>query len=182
MPKNWTVNTKSAQAKAVKTAARNEEAERKQKALEDKMWEDNDKHVLKKQQRLEEKEKKDKERLEKKLEAKKLLDEEMSQLKSAKPEKASVAPSSSRMTQYEIDKIKERQEKAAAEAAQAALQGSYSLISLDNHLNIFYLIVAQKKLEVVEPELLENVNRIKIEGEVARNVEEAISILKYFLI
>ena len=35
----------------------------------------------------------------------------------------------------------------------------------------------RKKLTEQEPDLVENVNRITIEGDVARNVDEAISIL-----
>lgn len=45
MPKNWVINTKSAQAKARTDAVRKEVAEKKQKETEDKFWEDNDKHV-----------------------------------------------------------------------------------------------------------------------------------------
>ena len=41
---------------------------------------------------------------------------------------------------------------------------------------------AKKKLITDEPQLIENVNRIQIEGDVARNVDEAISILTYNLI
>ena len=123
MPKNWTVNTKSAQAKAQKNAIRQEEAERKQKEVEDKMWQDDDKHVLRKQQRKEEMEKKEKERLEKKLEAKKLLDEEMSKLKSAKPDKVE-----NKMTKYEIDKVKEKEEREKTAVALAVEQGrSYNV-------------------------------------------------------
>jgi hypothetical protein len=39
------------------------------------------------------------------------------------------------------------------------------------------MLKAQKKLEVQET-LLENVNRLTIEGEVARDVDQAISILR----
>jgi hypothetical protein len=177
MPKNWTVNTKSAQAKAQKNAIRTEEYEKKQKELEDKMWQDDDKHLQKKQQRKEEAEKKEKERLEKKLEAKKLLDEEMSKLKSAKPDKTE-----SKMTKFDIDRIKELQEKSAAVAAAVALQGNFLKLELSYLIETFisnaFNFEAQKKLETPEEHLLENVNRLTIEGEVARDVEQAISILK----
>ena len=153
MPKDWTVNTKSAQAKARKNAVRVEEAEKKQKEVEDKLWQDDDKNALRKKQRKEEEDKKHAERLAKKEEAKKLLEEEMSQLKSAKPDR-----SETKITKFEIDKIREREEKERAAAAAAAL-------------------AAQKKLESPEPELIENVNRIKIEGDVARDVDQAIAIL-----
>ena len=72
MPKkNWGENSKSAEARARKAAVKAEDRERKEKEAEDKLWEDNDKHVLRKQERKEDKERKEKERLQKKLEAQK---------------------------------------------------------------------------------------------------------------
>ncbi|CAF0843647.1 unnamed protein product [Brachionus calyciflorus] len=153
MPKNWGVNTKAQEAKARKQETQRAVTEKKIKEQEDKLWEDDDKHVQRKQQRKEEQEKKNLEKLQKKEESKKLLEEEMKNLKSAKPQRTET-----KMTQFEIEKIKEREAAAAAQAAAIAL-------------------AAQKKIEIVEPELIENVNRIQIEGEVARNVDEAISIL-----
>ena len=53
MPKNssWGENTKAVQAKARKAAVRNEENEKKAKEAEDKLWEDNDKNLQRKQER-----------------------------------------------------------------------------------------------------------------------------------
>ena len=52
MPKKFKgENSKAAEARARKDAQRHEEAERKQKDLEDQYWKDDDKHVAKKQQR-----------------------------------------------------------------------------------------------------------------------------------
>ena len=52
MPKKFqTVNTKSEVARARKAEKKHEEKTKKEKEAEDKLWEDNDKHVLKKQQR-----------------------------------------------------------------------------------------------------------------------------------
>ncbi len=53
MPKNssWGENTKSVAAKARKAAVRHEENEKKAKEAEDKLWEDNDKNLQRKQER-----------------------------------------------------------------------------------------------------------------------------------
>jgi hypothetical protein len=118
MPKNWGENSKSAQAKARKDAVRRDEAEKKQKEAEDKLWEDNDKLILRKQQRKEEQEKKHVEKLQKKEELKKILDEETKCLKSAKPEKIET-----KVTKFEIDKHKETQEQLAAQAIAKAELG-----------------------------------------------------------
>jgi hypothetical protein len=120
MPKGWTVNTKSAQAKARKDEVRREENDRKQKEMEDKMWAETDKQVLRKLERKDEKEKQHAEKLAKKEEAKRLLEEEMSKLKGAKPERH-VAPAP-KLTQFEIQKIKEKEE---AEKTAAALLGIF---------------------------------------------------------
>ena len=56
MPKkNWGENTKATEARARKAAVKAEERERKEKEADDKLWEDNDKHVLRKQERKEDK-------------------------------------------------------------------------------------------------------------------------------
>ena len=52
MPKSFgSENTKAVAAKARKAAARHEENEKKAKEAEDKLWEDNDKNLLRKQER-----------------------------------------------------------------------------------------------------------------------------------
>ena len=106
MPKKFSgENTKSAQAKARKDAVRVAAEDKKLKEEEDKLWEDNDKYVLRKQERKEEKEKKDQERLLRKQEAQRLLDEETAKLKSAKPVKPE------KVTQYQIQISREKEEK-----------------------------------------------------------------------
>ena len=139
MPKKFTgENTKSAQARARKDAVRKDEQERKLKEAEDKLWEDNDKHVLRKQERKEEKDKKQAEKLLKKQETEKLLAEELKTLKSAKPDKPV-----EKVSKFEIDKMKER-EAAAAAAAEAARLAGNLLIKIDqlSHLyaySLFYI-------------------------------------------
>ena len=52
MPKKFKgENSKAAEARAKKAQKQHEEADRKQKALEDEYWRDDDKHVMRKQQR-----------------------------------------------------------------------------------------------------------------------------------
>lgn len=52
MPKKFQgENSKAVQARARKEAKRQEEIQRKTKAAEDKLWEDNDKNLARKQQR-----------------------------------------------------------------------------------------------------------------------------------
>ncbi|CAK9803826.1 Coiled-coil domain-containing protein 124-A [Anthophora quadrimaculata] len=82
MPKKFIgENSKAAAARARKTAAK--EAENTKKALEEeeKAWQDDDKQLLKKKQRQEELEKKRQQQLEKKAEAKALLEQEMATIK-----------------------------------------------------------------------------------------------------
>lgn len=123
MPKNWGVNTKAQEAKARKAEATRTVIEKKQKELEDKLWEDNDKLALRKQQRKEDQEKKNLEKLQKKEESKKLLEEELKNLKPAKSHQ-----NDTKLTQFEIDKIREREAAAAAEAKQAALRGTIFIL------------------------------------------------------
>ncbi|XP_010604825.1 coiled-coil domain-containing protein 124 [Fukomys damarensis] len=69
MPKKFQgENTKSAAARARKAEAKAAADARKQKELEDAYWKDEDKHVMRKEQRKEEKEKRRLEQLERKKE------------------------------------------------------------------------------------------------------------------
>ncbi len=153
MPKkNWGENTKATEARARKAAVKAEERERKEKEVEDKLWEDNDKHVLRKQERKEDKERKEKERLQKKLETQQLLEEEMKQLKSHKPDHVE------KVRVFDIEKRKAEEAVKAAAAAEAAK-------------------AAKMKIEIDEPELTMNPNRVQTEHEEARNIDQAIAIL-----
>lgn len=82
MPKKFVgENSKAVAARARKAAAK--EAENTKKALEaeEKAWQDDDKQLLKKRQKQEELEKKRQQQLEKKAEAKALLEKEMATIK-----------------------------------------------------------------------------------------------------
>ncbi|NP_956859.1 coiled-coil domain-containing protein 124 [Danio rerio] len=82
MPKKFQgENSKSATARARKAEAKAVADARKQKELEDALWEDNDKRVVKKEQRKDDKERKRLEALERKRENQRLLEEEDSKIK-----------------------------------------------------------------------------------------------------
>lgn len=51
MPKKFGSNTKAAEARERKDAAKFAEKERKEREAEDALWRDDDKHLLRKQQR-----------------------------------------------------------------------------------------------------------------------------------
>lgn len=51
MPKKFGSNTKAAEARERKDAAKNAEKDRKEREAEDALWKDEDKHVIRKQQR-----------------------------------------------------------------------------------------------------------------------------------
>lgn len=107
MGKKITTNPKAIEARQRKDEKKRAEQERVEKEKEDALWVDDDKLVNRKQNRKEEKEKKKQEELEKKLENKQLYEEELKNLKSAKP-------AASKLTRAQIEKTleKERLEKA----------------------------------------------------------------------
>lgn len=148
MPKKFKgENSKAAEARSRKASAQAEAEHKKQQAIEDEYWRDDDKHVAKKQQRKEDKEKKRHEQLERKKELQKLHDEEMATIKKAGP-----VPQA-KVTRAEIDKHIEKERKQKEEAARKE----------------------QKELE--ETPIEENINRLQIEGEEARSVTQALSVL-----
>lgn len=150
MPKKFKgENSKATEARARKSQQRDEEKQRKEKEIEDAYWKDDDKHVMRKQQRKDEKEQKRLEQLERKKELQKLHDDEMSDLKSAPG-----SSSSSKLTRAMITQRQEEERRAAAAAAKKEQERVHHEIPLE-----------------------ENVNRlIPVEGQ-ARNVEDAISVL-----
>lgn len=152
MPKKFqTENTKAVQARTRKAEAKAAEKARMEKEKEDAAWEDNDKHIAKKQQRKEDKEKKRQENLARKNESKKVLEEEEVSLKgkTTKPAK---------LTRAEIAANRLAAEKAEAAARKAKVQ-THLDTKLEENVNI---AAAQAKAEGIEE---------------ARNVEDAIAVL-----
>ncbi|KAK3097729.1 hypothetical protein FSP39_012513 [Pinctada imbricata] len=148
MPKKFKgENSKAAEARARKAAAKHDEQEKKQKALEDEYWRDDDKHVNRKMQRKEDKEKKRLEQLERKKELQKLHDEEMACVSKRGTEQPS------RLTRAQIEQNIERERWEKETAAKN-----------------------ERKAEEDAP-IEENLNRLTMEGEEARTVDDAISVL-----
>ncbi|XP_051508936.1 coiled-coil domain-containing protein 124-like isoform X1 [Myxocyprinus asiaticus] len=114
MPKKFQgENSKSATAKARKAEAKAAADAHKQKELEDALWEDNDKHVMKKEQRRDDKERKRLEALEKRREKQRLLEEEDSMIKGkqTKEPPSKVTRAQIEENQHSGQNVKETKEK-----------------------------------------------------------------------
>ncbi|EFO27742.1 hypothetical protein LOAG_00744 [Loa loa] len=151
MPKKFSGgNTKAVAARARKEAAKREEAEKKKKAEEDAYWQDDNKNVTRKQ-RKEEAERKRMEALQRKHESRIAHDEEMKAL-------SGKAVGSSKITQATIEANKRAEEERKREEEKERL-------------------LKEQRLGTEEEGIEENVNQLKVEGETARTVTEAINIL-----
>ncbi|KAG8454675.1 hypothetical protein GDO86_001048 [Hymenochirus boettgeri] len=150
MPKKFQgENTKSSAARARKAEAKAVADAKRRKEIEDAFWQDTDKHVLRKEQRKEDKEKRRLEQLERKKESQRLLDEEDANLKGKQ-----LKPSGpSKVTRAQIEETLQKEEEQN--------------------------VGADKPKTQLEMPLEENLNRrVLDEGEVeARTVEDAIAAL-----
>lgn len=153
MPKKFQgENSKAATARARKAEAKAVADARKKQEEEDALWQETDKHVLKKEQRKDDKEKKRLELLERKKENQRLLDEETSKIKGRSKE----AVTGGKVTRAQIEQtLLNEQQKQEQEEQQP------------------------KEKSHLETPLEENVNRIiPDEGSVeARTIEDAIAVL-----
>lgn len=114
MPKKFGTNTKSAEARAKKEAVKIADKEKKIREAEEALWADDDKHIARKQQRKEERDKKKTEQLEKKAALKQMYDEEMNSIKSVKARVEKV-------TRADIAALAERQQKAQKDPQEVLL-------------------------------------------------------------
>lgn len=149
MPKKFKgENSKAAAARERKAAVLHEQQEKKKKEEEDAYWADDDKHATRKLQRKEDKEKKREEQLAKKKELQKMVEDEMDSIKTTK------LKTQAKVTRAQIAAEQERQRQETETAA-------------------------EKEASLVHDEvpLEENVNRLVPEGDEARNVEDAITML-----
>ncbi|NXQ33792.1 CC124 protein, partial [Alaudala cheleensis] len=123
---------------------------RRQQELEDELWKDEDKHVLRKEQRKEEREKRRLEQLERRKELQRLLEEEDSKLKGKSPKQGNPG----KVTRAQIEENVRREHRENTDAA-------------------------EKDKSHLELPLEENVNRrLPEEGAVeARSIEDAIAAL-----
>ncbi|KAJ2940709.1 hypothetical protein O0L34_g14819 [Tuta absoluta] len=152
MPKKFQgENSKAVAARERKEAQKTEKEQKLKKMIEDAEWQDDDDKLKKKQQKKEEQEKKRLEQLQKKAEAKALLEKELETINKAP--KAAKAPPPPKVTRAQISQMKEKTVKAEPEKPVPA------------------------RVVVEEPPLEENLNRIQLDGEVAQSVDEALAIL-----
>ncbi|CAH0405587.1 unnamed protein product [Chilo suppressalis] len=149
MPKKFAgENSKAVAARQRKEDAKQEKEQKTKKMIEDAQWEDDDEKLKKKQQKKEEQEKKRQEQLQKKAEAKALLEKELDSIKGN-----TKAPPPPKITRAQISQVKEKINKAEPVKSQPS------------------------RVVIEEPPLEENLNRIQLDGEVAQTVDEAISLL-----
>ncbi|KAJ8278652.1 hypothetical protein COCON_G00057180 [Conger conger] len=108
MPKKFQgENSKSATARARKAEAQAVADARRKQEQEDALWQENDKHVLKKGQRKDDKEKKRLEALERKKENQRLLEEEASSLKG----RATKEAAGGKVTRAQIEDILQNEQR-----------------------------------------------------------------------
>lgn len=152
MPKKFQgENSKAATAKARKAEAKAAADARKKKEEEDALWQETDKHVLKKEQRKDDKEKKRLELLERKKENQRLLDEENARIRGKAQKEAGTG---GKVTRAQIQEMLENEQQQQPENK-------------------------PKEKSHLETPLEENINRVvPEEGTVeARTIEDAIAVL-----
>ncbi|KAK5622951.1 hypothetical protein CRENBAI_021950 [Crenichthys baileyi] len=151
MPKKFQgENSKAATARARKAEAKAVADARKKKEEDDALWQERDKHVLKKEQRKDDKEKKRLELLERKKENQRLLDEEYAQIKGKSQKEAG---SGGKVTRAQILEILQNDQQQPE--------------------------INPKEKSHLETPLEENINRVIAEEgtEEARTIEDAIAVL-----
>ncbi|XP_061428575.1 coiled-coil domain-containing protein 124 [Lethenteron reissneri] len=168
MPKKFsTENAKAAAARVRKEEAKAVATATKQKEVEDALWVEDDKNVLKKEQRKVEREKKRLEQVERKKEAQRLLDEEQASLKGRAAKQAAAAAAAAagggKVTRAQIgETLKREQEERAANGGSDGEGG-----------------VAGKGVTQADQPLEENINRLVAADDAveARSVDDAIAAL-----
>lgn len=152
MPKKMGENSKAVEARERKQAEKKATAAKAAKEAEDKLWADDDKNLAKKKQKKEEEERKKQQLLAKKEENKKLLDAEMNSITTTG--KVSIQ----KITRAQINEETERRNRN---------------IELINKANNKPAAVAVVK----DDPLVENLNRVVLDSQVAATVDEAITVL-----
>nr|XP_029722773.1 coiled-coil domain-containing protein 124 [Aedes albopictus] len=148
MPKKMGINSKAVEARERKAEAKKVATEKAAKAAEDALWADDDKLLAKKKKQKEEEERKRLEQARKKAEAKALLEQEMSSIKTAP--KVSVQ----KITRAQIDAEVEKRNRA--------------IETVNN---------PPKPVVPKTPLIEENLNRMMAETEVAQTIDQAIAVL-----
>lgn len=145
-------NSKAVEARARKEEKKNDEKEKKAKAEEDALWEDNDKMVLKKQSRMQQRETSAAEKAAHKASLRAAYEEDMAAATSVT---TSTKNATAKLTRAEMQRRLDEEARKEAEAKQGAAGSSTT------HLD--------------EP-LEENINRLQLEDS-ARTVSDAIHVL-----
>lgn len=155
MPKkSLGVNSKAVEAKARKDTVRKAKEEQVAKAKEDELWRDDDKLISRKMDRKADAEKKKAEAAARKAQNRAALEEETTQLAAAVSSSAIKAASKpTKVTRAQIASTISKTEKEKEKEAKA------------------------REPTHLELEVTENVNRIEVDGDEARNIDEAISVL-----
>lgn len=154
MPKKIGENSKAVEARERKQVLKKATAEKVAREKEDKAWEDDDKNLAKKKLKKDEEERKRLQLLAKKEENKKLLEAEMSAIKTTG--KVSIQ----KVTRSQIVEEVERRNKS---------------IEQINRANKPVAVAVNPKEDL----LVENLNRVVLDSTVAATVDEAISVLKW---
>ncbi|KAI9576983.1 coiled-coil domain-containing protein 124 [Glossina fuscipes] len=150
MPKKMGINSKAVEARERKEATKKANQERAAKEAEDRMWEDEDKGLARKQKKREEEERKRAEASKRKAEAKALLDQEMSSIRT--------------QGKQPLAKINRQQILEEMEKKQKALEA-------------MTVPKITSRVVVTSPIIEENLNRAMADIEVATNVDEALAVL-----
>nr|XP_027200239.1 coiled-coil domain-containing protein 124-like isoform X1 [Dermatophagoides pteronyssinus] len=156
MPKKLGVNTKAVEAKLRKETAKKTKEELIEKQKEDEYWRDDDKLIGRKMDRQQQRESKKHEQAQRKAQNRAAYEEEMKNIQS-------ISSSSSKPKNITTKKITRSQIQTFVDKKQT-LDGGESKVQ-------------QQQPTHLEVPLEENINRLQIDGDEARNIDEAINIL-----
>ncbi|EDW83636.1 uncharacterized protein Dwil_GK13574 [Drosophila willistoni] len=152
MPKKMGINSKAVEARERKEKEKKATQEKKAKDAEDRLWQDNDKSLAKKQQRRDEEEKRKAETQRRKAESKALLDQEMNSITTHKKQ-----PLAKIHRQQILEEVEKKQR--VIDAINEANKPSAPKV-------------------IVQPQTIEeNLNRSLADTEVATNIDQALNVL-----
>ncbi|KAM7362143.1 coiled-coil domain-containing protein 124 [Cochliomyia hominivorax] len=152
MPKKMGINSKAVEARERKAAIKKATQDKAAKEAEDRLWQDDDKTLARKQQKREEDERKKAEAAKRKAEAKALLDKEMSSIKTQGKQ-----PLAKINRQQILEEMEKKQK--VIEAMNAANKPLPPRVIIQNDL------------------IEENLNRTLADVEVATGIDQAIAVL-----
>ncbi|KAH9422305.1 hypothetical protein DERP_002602 [Dermatophagoides pteronyssinus] len=155
MPKKLGVNTKAVEAKLRKETAKKTKEELIEKQKEDEYWRDDDKLIGRKMDRQQQRESKKHEQAQRKAQNRAAYEEEMKNIQS-------ISSSSSKPKNPVTKKVTRSQIQTFVDKKQTLDGGESKEQQQPTHLEI---------------PLEENINRLQIDGDEARNIDEAITIL-----